>query len=226
MKIEIVRTLDGSDTLYLEEIDEHYHSTFGAVQESLHVFIKAGFGQCTNNEISILEIGFGTGLNCFLTLLSVLDSQKFVKYFSLEKYPLPKNIWGQLNYCGELELNKRNLFSLLHESPWNCGVSIHPRFELYKIQADLPGWDAEDVPQADLVYFDAFSPDKQPELWSRDIFERICKAMKQDGILVTYCAKGNVRRILQSLGLQVERIPGPPGKREMIRAKKMRNGKD
>jgi len=219
MKIDIVKTLDGSDTLYLEEIDEHYHSTFGAVQESLHVFIEAGFNHCDVKEISILEIGFGTGLNCYLTLLSGLDSLKFVKYYTLEKYPLTKEVWSHLNFCAEDE--KFKMFSRIHESRWNCDESIHSRFVLHKIHADLLAWNTESYPQFDLVYYDAFSPEKQPELWDKAVFDSIWQKMNQNGILVTYCAKGNVRRILQSLGFQVERIPGPPGKREMIRAKKV-----
>ncbi len=221
MKIDIVKTLDGSDTLYLEEIDEHYHSTFGAVQESFHVYIDAGFNHCDLRELNILEIGFGTGLNCFLTLLANLDSLKFVKYYSLEKYPLTKDIWGHLNYCAEDGEDKLKMFSLLHESKWNCDIYIHPRFFLHKIHADLLSWNVENVPQFDLVYFDAFSPEKQPELWDIAVFERIYQKMNSNGILVTYCAKGIFRRTLQKLGFQVDRIPGPPGKREMIRAIKL-----
>jgi tRNA U34 5-methylaminomethyl-2-thiouridine-forming methyltransferase MnmC len=221
MKIDIVRTLDGSQTLYLGELDEHYHSTFGAVQESLHVFIDAGYNQCNSQEISILEIGFGSGLNCFLTLLACSDSVKFVKYFSLDKYPLDAEVWRNLNYGeGNLE-DHLSMFSLLHESPWNCDVRITSQFILHKIHADLLSWNSENLPQFDVVYFDAFSPDKQPELWSRAVFEGIYQKMNENSILVTYCAKGNVRRILQSIGFKVERIPGPPGKREMIRAIKL-----
>ena len=186
MKIDIIKTLDGSDTVYLEEIDEHYHSTFGAVQESLHVFIEAGFNQCDGKELSILEIGFGTGLNCYLTLLACLDSLKFVKYYSLEKYPLTRETWSQLNFCDEDEVDNRKMFSLLHESRWNCDVSIHSRFLLYKIHADLLSWNTENIPQFDLVYFDAFSPEKQPELWDMAVFEHIYQKMNRNGILVTY----------------------------------------
>jgi tRNA U34 5-methylaminomethyl-2-thiouridine-forming methyltransferase MnmC len=221
MKIDIIKTLDGSDTLYLEEIDEHYHSTFGAVQESLHVFIEAGFNQCDGKELNILEIGFGTGLNCYLTVLASLDSHKYVKYYTLEKYPLPKEIWSHLNFCTKDGEEKFKIFSLIHESRWNCDVSINSRFLLNKIHADILNWNTENIPQLDLVYFDAFSPEKQPELWDKAVFDSICQKMNSNGILVTYCAKGNVRRILQSLGFRVERIPGPPGKREMLRAKKV-----
>lgn len=220
MKIEVVRTLDGSSTLYLEEIGEHYHSTFGAVQESRHVFIDAGYNRCNSLEISILEIGFGTGLNCFLTLLECLESQKHVRYFALEKYPLDREIWSQLAFGKENEEDHVRLFSLLHESPWNRDVTIHPRFRLNKIHDDLLSWKDVKLPMFDIVYFDAFSPEKQPELWASPVFEQIYHKMKENGILVTYCAKGDVRRRLQSIGFRVERIPGPPGKRQMIRAVK------
>ena len=218
MKIDIVQTGDGSDTIYLEQLDEHYHSTFGAIQESMHVFIRAGFNVCQQDEVVILEIGFGTGLNCYLTLLECLKSEKTVRYFSLEKYPLDREVWEKLNYPFGESPDHRLLFHRIHQAPWNLESEIHPRFRLCKLEADAVTRDYKDLPGADLVYFDAFSPGKQPELWDRRIFERLFPAMKNNSIFVTYCARGFVRRTLQSVGFRPERLPGPPGKREIIRA--------
>ena len=218
MKIDIIETLDGSHTLYLEAIDEHYHSTFGAIQESQHVYIHSGLDLCSSSDIRVLEIGFGTGLNCYLTLLASLNSKKNIRYYAVEKYPLQADIWEKLNFSEHFPGTNSELFFLLHKAPWNSEVEIQPQFFLHKIEADLLQMDLTDLPSMDLVYFDAFSPDKQPELWDRSIFEILYSKMKESSILVTYCAKGYVRRILQSIGFQVERIPGPPGKREMMRA--------
>ena len=218
MKIEIIETQDGSHTLYLQDIDEHYHSTFGAIQESQHVFIRAGLNFCKMRDIRVLEIGFGTGLNCYLTLLENLSTHKNVHYYSIEKYPLSSGVWGKLNFSSYFSNNDSGLFSMIHLAPWNCDIEIDTKFVLHKVEADLLKCDFKDFPPIDLVFFDAFSPDKQPELWNRSIFEMIYLKMSDNGILVTYCAKGYVRRLLQSVGFQVERIPGPPGKRQMMRA--------
>jgi tRNA U34 5-methylaminomethyl-2-thiouridine-forming methyltransferase MnmC len=220
MKIEIRETMDGSKTLYLEEIDEHYHSTFGAVQESQHVFIREGFAQCPKQDISVLEIGFGTGLNCYLTLMESLKREKITRYYSIEKFPLAEAFWGNLNYQLHVQDGNAEFFELLNKAPWGCEVEICSQFSLYKIKGDALQWDFIDLPKIDVVYFDAFSPEKQPELWEKPLFEKLFSMMHEQGILVTYCAKGIVRRTLQSIGFTVERIPGPPGKREMIRAVK------
>jgi len=223
MKIEMKETLDGSNTLYVESIDEHYHSTFGAIQESQHVYIHAGFDCCQGDDIHVLEIGFGTGLNCYLTLLACLKTDKTVRYYSVENYPLPAETWGKLNFSTHFPETDSTWFSKLHMAPWNCDAEIIQQFFLHKIEADLLLFNPDGLPLIDLIYFDAFSPEKQPELWERSVFEKLFGNMKEEGILVTYCAKGYVRRMLQSIGFQVERIPGPPGKREMIRAKKIKN---
>jgi tRNA U34 5-methylaminomethyl-2-thiouridine-forming methyltransferase MnmC len=220
MKIEIRETMDGSQTLYLEEIDEHYHSTFGAIQESQHVFIREGLERCPAKEISLLEIGFGTGLNCYLTLMNCLKRDQNISYFSVEKNPLPEELWDQLNYSLSFQDDDAEFFKLLHKAPWNCVVAINDHFSICKIEGDVLQYDLLDLPIIDLVYFDAFSPDKQPELWEKPLFEKIFSKMNANGILVTYCAKGHVRRLLQAVGFCVERVPGPPGKREMLRAVK------
>jgi tRNA U34 5-methylaminomethyl-2-thiouridine-forming methyltransferase MnmC len=218
MKADIIQTGDSSDTIYLEQLDEHYHSTFGAIRESMHVFIQSGFRQCRPTELKILEIGFGTGLNCYLTLLECLKSGKTARYYSLEKYPLEREVWEKLNYPAVAEPVHSEWYQLIHSSPWDIETEIHPRFRLCKLEADATGWDFKSLPGIDLVYYDAFSPAKQPELWEKGIFENLFHAMKNGSIFVTYCARGSVRRNLQSVGFRVERIPGPPGKREMLRA--------
>lgn len=221
MKIELKTTGDGSHTLYLEAIDEHYHSTFGAVQESKHVFIQAGFELCASADLHVLEIGFGTGLNCYLTLLAARALNKTVHYYTVEKHPLPVEIWEKLNFAAYFPESDPDLFHNLHRVAWNREVAVQGQFFLHKIETDLLQMDFADLPTFDLVYFDAFSPDKQPELWDRAVLGAISSVMKENALLVTYCAKGAVRRSLQSVGMLVERIPGPPGKREMIRARKI-----
>jgi tRNA U34 5-methylaminomethyl-2-thiouridine-forming methyltransferase MnmC len=220
MKMEVRVTQDGSSTVYLKELDEHYHSTFGAVQESLHVFVGAGMGAVTNKEVTILEVGFGTGLNCLLTFIAGQESRRQIRYVALEKYPLSMQVVDQLGYNLFCPDSNAQLFSLLHAAPWNADVIVNAQFVLHKIEKDLLEIVPAELPLADLVYFDAFSPEKQPEIWQESIFGMLFERMKTNGVLVTYCAKGVVRRTLQSVGFQVERIPGPPGKREMIRARK------
>ena len=223
MKIEIRETLDGSHTLYLEELDEHYHSTFGAIQESEHVFIQAGLSICQRREVSILEVGFGTGLNCYLTLLRAQDSGQHIRYFAVEKFPLTQEVYNRLNYGTHQNTNASDIFSTIHKAAWDQESEIVEHFYLFKISGDLLQLNYELLPNFDLIYFDAFSPEKQPELWEQIVFERLFAKMKNNSILVTYCAKGSVRRALQAVGFKVERIPGPPGKREMIRAIKQKD---
>ena len=220
MKIEIRETLDGSHTLYLEGIDEHYHSTYGAIQESEHVFIQAGLSGCQKGEVSLFEIGFGTGLNCYLTLLAAQNSGQRIKYYAIEKFPLSLEVCRKLNYGNLMNNDSSEIFSALHKAPWNQECTISNYFHLHKMEGDLLAINFDLLPAFDLIYFDAFSPEKQPELWEQEVFERLFAKMKNNSIIVTYCAKGMVRRKLQTVGFEVERIPGPPGKREMIRATK------
>ena len=223
MKIEIRETLDGSHTLYLEELDEHYHSTFGAIQESEHVFIQAGLSICQGREVSILEIGFGTGLNCYLTLLKAQDSGQHIRYFAVEKFPLTEEVYNSLNYGTYQNESASEIFAALHKAAWDQESEIGDHFYLHKISGDLLQMNYDLLPNFDLIYFDAFSHEKQPELWEQVVFERLFAKMKNNSILVTYCAKGSVRRALQAVGYKVERISGPPGKREMIRAIKRKD---
>lgn len=213
---ELITTEDGSHSLYVKELDEHYHSVHGAVTESVHVFIDAGLKAVPGNHINIFEMGFGTGLNAFLTLVEILGSEKTVHYTGLEKFPLEAGILASLNYASLFHENKGEFFHLLHKAPWNENTEINDEFMLEKKEGDIRSLDIRD--QFDLVYFDAFAPDKQPELWTTDIFSRIFRSMKPGSIFTTYCSKSQVRRNLAKAGFQVEKLPGPPGKRDMTRA--------
>jgi tRNA U34 5-methylaminomethyl-2-thiouridine-forming methyltransferase MnmC len=214
-KIILEITADGSHTLFLPEMNEHYHSTNGAIQETKHVYIEAGLNQCRKAEIQVLELGFGTGLNALLTAVEAEKRGIKVSYTGLEKFPLPQEIILQLNYS---ETDK-NLFQLIHQAVWGNPSAISPYFQLTKIQTDFLAFDFSN--SYDVVYYDAFAPDKQPEVWSQELFGKIFSAINPGGILTTYSAKGNIRRMMQQTGFVVERIPGPPGKREMLRGKKL-----
>lgn len=220
MKIRIETTADGSHTLFVPEMNEHYHSINGAIQESQHVYIKAGFNQCRKPEIHVLEMGFGTGLNALLTALDAERRKIKVFYTGLEKFPLSQEIINHLNYS-EISviagLIRNPLFQTIHQAGWGKSEFIHPYFNLEKIQTDFRDFDFPD--KYDVVYYDAFAPDKQPEVWSQELFDKIFSAMNPDGILTTYCAKGSIRRMMQQAGFSVERIPGPVGKREILRGK-------
>jgi tRNA U34 5-methylaminomethyl-2-thiouridine-forming methyltransferase MnmC len=215
---QIIVTEDGSHSLFSERTGEHYHSTHGAIQESRHIFIENALKQCPHNEIRVLEIGFGTGLNAFLTLLEAETLHKNIHYTSLELYPLPVETACALNYPALLNKEKQQAFEHLHTAAWNREQPISPHFTLYKIHADFTQYAFES--QYDVIYFDAFSPDKQPEMWSEDIFAKVYRAAVPGAILTTYCAKGSVRRAMQQAGFMAERLPGPPGKRQILRGRK------
>lgn len=218
MNIEIKTTSDGSHTLYVPEIDESYHSTHGAIQESRHIFIEAGLKHCQKAEINVLEIGFGTGLNALLALEEAGRSQKHIHYTTIEKYPIEYKTAVQLNYPEQLSHVYRTFFNKIHSCQWNEIVQISTNFTLRKIETDFTDFEPDSF--FDAIFFDAFSPEKQPEMWSQYQFEKIFRHCNQGAVLTTYCAKGNVRRALQNAGFTVERLPGPPGKREILRATK------
>ena len=222
--MSIITTEDGSHTVFSDEFGVTYHSKHGAIQESMHVFINAGLLHFRDinpeEEISILEIGFGTGLNALLTLLTSLKMNNEVKYVALEKYPVEEEIYTELNYPAFLpHQNSQELFQQLHSCPWGKKAEFSDSFQLQKIQMDFHDIQFED--QFDVIYFDAFAPNAQPELWGTEIFEKIYKCMKKGGVMTTYCAKGQVKRNLKSLGFKLESLPGPPGKREMTRVTKV-----
>jgi tRNA U34 5-methylaminomethyl-2-thiouridine-forming methyltransferase MnmC len=215
---EIVTTDDGSHTLYVDELAEHYHSKYGAITESKHVFIDAGLKRCQKKHIRILEMGFGTGLNALLTFAEVRKSDLSINYTAIEKYPLETAITDSLNYGSFIENIDAELVKLIHDVPWEHEMVIRSGFTLKKMKCDMHQIDQVD--EFDLVYFDAFAPEKQPELWTKDLFCRIFLSMRSNSILTTYSSKGTVRRNLEAAGFLVEKIPGPPGKREMTRAHK------
>ena len=215
---DLVLTSDGSHTLFSSAIEECYHSTHGAIQESRHIFIEAGFKQTEKLELNVLEIGFGTGLNAFLTLLEVEVSTRKVRYTSLELYPVAVETALQLNYPEELAIDKRPSFELMQRSPWNIFTDIRPNLSLLKVKADYTNYTFSE--KYDLVYFDAFSPDKQPEMWTEERFKILYEHCNPGAILTTYCSKGVVRRAMQAAGFTVERLEGPPGKRQILRAVK------
>ena len=216
---DLIITEDGSHTLFVPAIDECYHSTHGAVQESKHIFIEAALKQCAKTEIRVLEIGFGTGLNAFLTMIEAERSDKKIHYTSLEKYPVEVGKALQLNYPEAFPAVSREIFELLHTSVWGEEVQIGSNFWLTKTEADFTQFNFNEM--FDVVYFDAFSPEKQPEMWSEELFKRIFAHCSEGAILTTYCAKGVVRRAMQSAGFMVERLPGPPGKRQILRSTKI-----
>ena len=227
MKREVVITADGSSTIHLPDWDEQYHSKHGAIQEAYHVFIKHGlhhFYDAEENEksrkdLSILEIGFGTGLNAFISLLEGEHLDINIDYHGVEGYPVSMEEIIQLNYPLELKVeDKASLFKKLHDVSWNEKHRISSRFSLKKHHIFFSEINERDT--YNLIYFDAFGARVQPELWTEAIFQKMHKALKQNGVLVTYSAKGSVRRAMQAVGFKVERLPGPPGKREMLRATK------
>ena len=219
MKREIITTADGSTTIQIKDWQEQYHSKHGAIQEAYHVFIHSGLDLFENTTVDILEIGFGTGLNVLITLIEFKKGKLKINYTGVEAYPVSKDELGQLNYLDQLKANSlKDEFATMHTSPWEKLVEVTADFRLIKEQKFFK--DINMINAFDLVYFDAFGARVQPELWTVEIFEIMFKAMKSGGYLVTYAAKGSVRRAMLEVGFLVERLPGPPGKREMLRAKK------
>ncbi len=270
----IVMTGDGSQTVRSSRFSQHYHSTFGAVTESMHVFIRSGFDKAneifllpsqnkkgsftgdlpseihenklpekaginvtketepvayaekqttnhsakTTNTLNILEIGFGTGLNGWLTLAEAEKRKIPVQYTAIEAYPLPENVWKTLEYAGKgTEIADPFLFSRLHDATAHGPVAITDFFTLEKHCCELNSFVPHDETYH-LVYFDAFDPSAQPELWTTGVFTKIFRSMVERAILVTYSAKGIVKSALRESGFMVERLPGPPGKRHILRA--------
>lgn len=217
MKREFRITEDGSHTLYLPEMDENYHSTHGAIQESMHVFIEAGLKQIKKNELTIFEVGLGTGLNALLTLLEAEKQNQRINYIGIEKFPLIEEEYQSLNYAGLTKTESSKALLDIHQCQWDIPQQITPNFQLTKIKNDITTFSFAGLPLFDLIYFDAFAPNKQTGVWDIEIFRKIQAHCNAGAIFVTYCAKGSVRRDLQQVGFKVERIPGPPGKKEMLR---------
>ena len=219
MKREIIQTADGSTTIHLPEWNESYHSKNGAIQEAYHVFIKSGFSLFESEPIAILEIGFGTGLNAFITYLEAKKESHVINYVGVEAHPVILDEVLQMNYVAELDAeNEFSIFEKMHTSGWENKVMISDSFSLIKRKQLFE--DLEDEDAYDLIYFDAFGFRVQPELWSLEIFKKMFKAMKSGGILVTYACRSSIKNAMLNAGFTIEKLPGAPGKREMLRAKK------
>lgn len=220
MKREIIQTADGSTTIHLPEWKESYHSKHGAIQEAYHVFLKNGFSLFENQSVAILEIGFGTGLNAFITFLESQKKHQIVDYTGVEAYPVSSDEIQSMNYVTELNAEDQKAdFVSMHECRWEEKNQISEIFSLTKRKQFFD--EIQDINQFDLIYFDAFGYQVQPELWSTEIFKIMYNALKEKGILVTYAARGVVKRSMIEVGFKVEKLAGPPGKREMFRAIKV-----
>ena len=222
-KVELIETRDGSSSLFLPELNETYHSTHGAIAEAYFVFIKNGIEHylATNQKtsINILEIGFGTGLNALITADFASNNNIDVHYSSLEPFPLDHSIIKQLNYTAQLKtFDSKQFFQEIHAADWGKFYSINQHFHLKKVKSPL--LDFESSTKFDLIFFDAFAPSKQPEMWEISIFEHLNKMMNEKAQLITYCAQGQFKRNLKSAGFEVQSLPGPPPKKEMVRGVK------
>lgn len=216
----IIETADGSHSLFSEQFAVGYHSKYGAIQESQHVFIQAGLAPAlsTKSAIRVFEMGFGSGLNAYLSLLFLTHQQQRIYFETVEAFPVPLAQAASLNYASLLK-GSNDDFLALHQAPWNQPTAITPQFTLCKHDGTIQ--ETALSGDFDVVFFDAFAPSSQPELWESPVLEKIYEAMAPGGIFVTYCAKGVFKRTLRALGFQVEGIPGPPGKREMTKATKL-----
>ena len=222
MAVEVIKTEDGSSSIYNHELDETYHSTHGAIQESNHVFIDAGLQYLYNKrkgakEIKIFEVGFGTGLNALLTSCSSVSNSTSIYYTSIELFPLEQEVIGNLNYPNQID-GSEPIFKSVHESPWGTFEILKENFALRKIHASFLTYEPDEL--VDLIFFDAFSPNKQKELWTLESLKKCYEMLSIGGVFVTYSAKGQLKRDLKTLGFKVESIAGPPGKFEMVRATK------
>lgn len=220
MERKVITTADGSKTLFIPEMDEQYHSLNGALTESNHVFINAGYKHHKSIMPVVFEVGFGTGLNALLTAeMAELEKRK-TTFVSIEKFPLEQKIIEQLNYGKLISKKAELLYSKINTAKWNEEIQISDFFKLLKIEGDLIDYKFNQALKFDIIYFDAFGPDKQPNMWNSNIFKKIYDASSTNAVFVTYSAKGEIRRQLRDCGYLMERIPGPPGKRQMLRGTK------
>ncbi len=225
MKREIITTADGSKTIFIPEWNEQYHSKHGALQEARHVFLKTGLAHFVElypsvKEISILEMGFGTGLNALITIEEAKKYTLRINYVGVEAFPITSEEVEGMDYPEVIEgQDAQENYKKLHNTEWEREVAITPEFSLTKRKQAFETID--DISKYDLIFFDAFGPRVQPELWTEEIFSKMYSALKSNGVMTTYCAQGAARRAMQSVGFTVERLAGPPGKREMLRASKL-----
>lgn len=216
MKREIIITSDGSTSIHLPEWEESYHSKHGAIQEAQHVFIKNGLSLCKGQSVSVLEIGFGTGLNAFITFIESQKSNQNIEYVGVEGFPVSAEEVVQMNYVNQLNASQfESEFKMMHTSDWEKNVTISEHFRLTKRKQLFN--EINDKNQFDIIYFDAFGYRVQPELWSVEIFAKMFEALKEGGILVTYACRGPIKNAMKEAGFQIEKLAGPPGKREMLR---------
>ncbi len=219
MKREVKVTSDGSKTLFINELNEGYHSHHGALQEAKHVFIDNGLKLVNDYEINILELGFGTGLNVLVTIDEFLKTDKNhkINFYTLEKYPITEAEIKELGYSDLFSNSElQEIYLKIHESDWEVPVEILPNFSLQKIQVDFHALPSVEIPKINLVYYDCFGARVQPDLWEESLFASVAEKMSEGGLLTTYSSKGSVRRILKALDFEVEKKAGPPGKREML----------
>lgn len=220
MRREIIQTKDGSTSILLPDWNETYHSKFGAIQEAKHVFIKNGLSLFSGKSVSILEIGFGTGLNAFITYLEAKNSGQHIDYTGVEAFPVSEEDALKMNYVSELEANSsEEIFLKMHQAIWNEKINLDSNFTLEKQNKKFQ--EISDEAKYDLIYFDAFGFRVQPELWSLEIFQIMFRALKPNGILVTYACRSSIKNAMKESGFEVEKLIGPPGKREMLRARKL-----
>ena len=217
-QIRIVKTADGSHTLFSEQHNAHFHSLNGALQESLHIFLKNGYEYLSRDTINVLEVGFGTGLNAALTASKAAELKCSTNYTGIDLYPLEEDILSKLNYDSVLSITESETWKKIISIKWGCEERVNEFLLLNKVHCDLIELDITN--KYNIIYFDAFAPDDQPEMWTVDIFEKLYQATSNDGVLITYCSKGIVKQALRAVGYKVERVAGPPGKRHMIRATK------
>jgi tRNA U34 5-methylaminomethyl-2-thiouridine-forming methyltransferase MnmC len=224
LHVEIIVSGDGSHTLFVPGLKEHYHSVYGAINESRHIFIEAGlnFISQKTEKVNILEIGFGTGLNALLTCIEAEKKNLLVNYSAIELYPLNEDVFSRLNYSDQIQYpNVKDIFKKLHHCSWDQEVFFSDYFSLKKMKISLRDY----IPvnqYFDLIYFDAFGPDVQPEMWTIEGFNKMAFALRKGGVLVTYSTKGTVKRNLKEAGFIIEKLPGPMGKREILRATRKR----
>ena len=215
--VEIIETKDGSHTLFSPQFDEIYHSRNGAIAESQHIFIRNGLDACHKAEINVFELGFGTGLNAFLSWIYAEAKEMKINYHSIELYPVSPEIISMINYPDIL--GNRDRFQQLHDAKWDETEILSPYFSLHKAKTSVLDL-LFPASTFDVIFFDAFSPEKQPDMWTTDVFIKMFEILSPNGILVTYCSKSYVRRNMQQVGFEVTKLPGPAGKRDMVRATK------
>ena len=213
----LIDTADGSKTIFIPEINEQYHSVNGAITESEYVFINKGFVFQQKKDSVIFEVGFGTGLNALLTAVNAEKNNRKTTYYTIEKYPLAGETIKKLAYGDIISNEAISIYEKIHSCEWGKTVPISSYFCIHKINADLIEFHFNKTPMFDIIYFDAFGPDKQPEMWTPEIFQKIYTNCSTGAVFVTYSAKGEIRRQLANIGFEIERLSGPPGKKHMLR---------